>query len=88
MLKAGWLDEARRLRTAPRPPSREASAAVGYQELWDHLDSKQNLAEATAKIQQRTRNYAKRQFTWFRALTPYHFATAELTMARWQQKMT
>jgi tRNA dimethylallyltransferase len=87
MLEAGWLDEARRLRASHRPPSREASAAVGYQELWDHLDVKQTLAEATARIQQRTRNYAKRQLTWFRALTPCHFATAELTTARWRQKM-
>jgi tRNA dimethylallyltransferase len=88
MLDAGWLDEARRLRASHRPPSRESSAAVGYQELWDHLDGKQSLADATARIQQRTRNYAKRQLTWFRALTQCHFATAELTTARWHQKMT
>jgi tRNA dimethylallyltransferase len=40
---------------------------VGYRELFDVEEKKATLAEAVEKIKQNTRNYAKRQITWFRA---------------------
>lgn len=43
-----------------------ALQTVGYRELFDHLDGKISLEEATQKIKQHTRNYAKRQTTWFK----------------------
>ena len=39
---------------------------VGYVELFDYLDNKCTLPEAIDKIKQHTRNYAKRQLTWFK----------------------
>jgi tRNA dimethylallyltransferase len=39
---------------------------VGYSELFDFLDGKSTLSEAITLIKQHTRNYAKRQLTWFR----------------------
>lgn len=39
---------------------------VGYAELFDYLGGKCSLHEAVDKIKQHTRNYAKRQMTWFR----------------------
>lgn len=39
---------------------------VGYSELFDHIDGKCTLPEAVDKIKQHSRNYAKRQLTWFR----------------------
>jgi len=39
---------------------------VGYAELFDYLDKESSLEEAIEKIKQHTRNYAKRQLTWFR----------------------
>lgn len=39
---------------------------VGYQEWFDHFDGKLTEDEAIDKIKQHTRNYAKRQWTWFR----------------------
>ncbi len=39
---------------------------VGYTELFEHLDGQYSLPEAIDKIKQHTRNYAKRQMTWFR----------------------
>lgn len=39
---------------------------VGYAELFDHFAGKCTLAEAADKIKQHTRNYAKRQMTWFK----------------------
>jgi tRNA dimethylallyltransferase len=63
MMEAGLLEEARSLY-----PHRDLKAlqTVGYQELFDHLDGKYSLDEAVDKIKQHTRNYAKRQLTWFR----------------------
>jgi tRNA dimethylallyltransferase len=67
MLAAGWLDEARRLRE--RPVSREAAQALGYRELWNYLDTPgANLDATAALIRTRTRQFAKRQLTWFRNL--------------------
>ncbi|MBF0558615.1 MAG: tRNA (adenosine(37)-N6)-dimethylallyltransferase MiaA [Nitrospirae bacterium] len=40
--------------------------AIGYKEMAMHLNGEISLVEATALIKQRSRNYAKRQFTWFR----------------------
>ena len=69
MLGAGWLDEARRLLALPRPPGREAARALGYQELFAHLAGNgPGWAETVSLIQTRTRQFAKRQLTWFRRL--------------------
>jgi tRNA dimethylallyltransferase len=66
MIAAGWLEEVRRL--MDRPLSREASQAVGYAELMAHLRGGPTLPETISLIQQRTRQFAKRQLTWFRGL--------------------
>ncbi|MFO0807941.1 MAG: tRNA (adenosine(37)-N6)-dimethylallyltransferase MiaA [Gemmataceae bacterium] len=79
MMDAGWLDETRRLQALPRPLSREAAAALGYRELLTCLDGSSDLCTVVRLIQQRTRNYAKRQLTWFRHMPSCEFATAELT---------
>ena len=39
---------------------------VGYAELFDYIDGKCSFPQAVDKIKQHTRNYAKRQLTWFR----------------------
>ena len=53
-----------------RNPSSEitlsALQTVGYTELFNYLDKKISFAEAVNKIKQHTRNYAKRQITWFK----------------------
>jgi tRNA dimethylallyltransferase len=66
MLAAGWLDEARRLRDVPL--GREAAQALGYRELMEHLAGGPGWAETVARIRTRTRQFAKRQLTWFRHL--------------------
>lgn len=65
MLEDGLLAEARKLY-----PHKELRAlqTVGYQELFDHFDGKMSEKEAIEKIKQHTRNYAKRQLTWFRGV--------------------
>ena len=39
---------------------------IGYQEVIAYLDGKLSLEDAKDKLKQNTRNYAKRQLTWFR----------------------
>jgi tRNA dimethylallyltransferase len=63
MMNDGLLEEAKLLYQHKHLP---ALQTVGYQELFDHLDTKYSLDEAVDKIKQHTRNYAKRQMTWFR----------------------
>lgn len=67
MLAAGWLEEVRRLTELPHPLSREARQALGYRELLDYLNGNGGSWKETINlIQTRTRQFAKRQLTWFR----------------------
>jgi tRNA dimethylallyltransferase len=68
MIDEGLVAEVRRLLGAPRPPGRTACQALGYKEIMDHLAGRCTLEEAVALIQTRTRQFAKRQHTWFRNL--------------------
>ena len=68
MLAAGWLDEARRLLECPQPLSREASQALGYRDLFEFLDGGTDWNRTVAGIQLHSRQFAKRQRTWFRSL--------------------
>ncbi|MCC6371483.1 MAG: tRNA (adenosine(37)-N6)-dimethylallyltransferase MiaA [Bacteroidia bacterium] len=63
MMDNGLLEETRKCL-----PHRQFNAlkTVGYKELFDYLDGKYTLKEAVEKIKQHTRNYAKRQITWFK----------------------
>ena len=62
MVEAGWLEEARALL-----PHRHENAlnTVGYKELFEHHDGTCSLDEAVEWIVTRTRQFAKRQMTWF-----------------------
>jgi tRNA dimethylallyltransferase len=64
MMTEGLLEEVRHLQ-----PFQHLNAlqTVGYRELFDYLNGKMSLEQAVDKIKQHTRNYAKRQLTWFRA---------------------
>jgi tRNA dimethylallyltransferase len=68
MLKHGWLEEVRSLQNLGRPPGNTASQALGYRELLNHLNGQLTLEEAIQRIQAGTRQFAKRQVTWFRHL--------------------
>jgi tRNA dimethylallyltransferase len=88
MFAAGWIEEVRRLRELQYPLSREASQALGYREISEHLDGKRTVAETIAEVQLRTRQFAKRQLTWFRSLAGCEFCTGELTFVRWGGRMS
>ena len=62
-LADGFLDEVRRL---GHVMSRTARQALGYRELLDHLDGTCTLDEAIETADGRTRQFARRQRSWFR----------------------
>ena len=50
-----------------------ALQTVGYKEFFDYFEGKLSHAETVEKIKQNTRNYAKRQLTWFRRDKSYQW---------------
>ncbi len=66
MVAAGVLEEVAALRALDLDPLRPAMKALGMRSLLDHLAGRCDLETAVAAAQQATRNYAKRQGTWFR----------------------
>ena len=68
MIEQGFLDETRRLIAEPNALGKTASQAVGYRELAQALRGEITLDEAIERIKRFTRNFAKRQETWFRSL--------------------
>lgn len=68
MMAEGFLEEVERLMKLERGLSATSSQAVGYRELIGVLRGETSLEDAIVKIKQYTRNFAKRQETWFRSL--------------------
>jgi len=66
MLANGWLEEVRNLMASGLPEQAKPFNFIGYRELREVLRGQKKLEEARAAIQQFTRQYAKRQLTWFR----------------------
>lgn len=74
MMEEGLEAEARQLY-----PLRHLNAlqTVGYRELFDHFDGKCTLEESVEAIKAHTRQYAKRQMTWFKRDSGYRWISPE-----------
>lgn len=70
MIEQGALDEVRALLNRHLDPALPAMKAVGVRELAAHLSGETTPGDAIDATRQATRNYAKRQLTWFRNQTP------------------
>lgn len=71
MIKRGWLDEVEQLRSTAWEPFIKEKKLIGYSELLDYLNGERNekkLAKTVEIIQDKTRQYAKRQRTFWRML--------------------
>jgi tRNA dimethylallyltransferase len=66
MLAKGWLEEVRNLLNQNYSEHAKPFDFIGYRELGEVLQNKMKLEDARVAIQQATRQYAKRQLTWFR----------------------
>jgi tRNA dimethylallyltransferase len=69
MFAAGLVEEVRGLVARPRPLSKTALQAVGYREVIEHLEGRRPLDETVELVKARTRQFARRQGTWFRSLS-------------------
>lgn len=65
MLAAGLVEEVRRL-MADEEHFPTAAQAIGYKEIAAALLGRTSMEEAVSRVKQATRNFAKRQLTWFR----------------------
>jgi tRNA dimethylallyltransferase len=65
---AGLVDEVRGLQAGALPLGAVAAQAIGYREVIAMLAGKANMSQTIEQIQARTRQFAKRQTTWFRGL--------------------
>ncbi len=67
MLQRGLVDEVRRLRATPAlSVATPAMRAVGYRQVWRHLDGDYGHDEMVERVKAATRQVAKRQLTWLR----------------------
>lgn len=66
MWEQGWVDEVRRLLEAGLAEGKTASRAIGYAQIQRHLSGELTVAEAQEETTVRTRQFARRQDTWFR----------------------
>ena len=65
MVKAGLVEETENL-LKQHGRIKNLTCTIGYQEMIAYLDNQMTLDEAKDKLKQNSRNYAKRQLTWFR----------------------
>ncbi|MBS5949622.1 MAG: tRNA (adenosine(37)-N6)-dimethylallyltransferase MiaA [Clostridium sp.] len=66
MMKNGLLEECIKLREMGYNSSMQSMQGIGYKEMFYYLDNKITLDDAIEMIKKGSRNYAKRQLTWFR----------------------
>ncbi|MCD6419852.1 MAG: tRNA (adenosine(37)-N6)-dimethylallyltransferase MiaA [Synergistetes bacterium] len=65
----GFVDEVKYLLDSGYSTELPSMKGIGYKEVCDYLSGKIDLQRTKALMKQRTRNFAKRQFTWFRQIT-------------------
>ena len=67
MFAQGLVDETRELLKHGLEQNKTAMQAIGYRQVVEHLRGERSLAETVELVKTRTRQFAKRQLTWFRA---------------------
>lgn len=77
MWEAGWVDEVVRLRSVGLRAASTAGQAIGYAEIMAHLDGTMTREDAIDRTIIRTRQFAKRQETWFRRDARIHLLPAD-----------
>lgn len=72
MLEQGFVDEVRGLLDAGYTSDDPGMSATGYREILGYLNGETSLDEAGERIRAATRQFARRQMTWFRHQLPAH----------------
>ena len=71
MIEQGIVDETKNL-LKKHGRIKNFVCTIGYKEILEYIDGNMTLNEAADKLKQHTRNYAKRQLTWFRRNPELH----------------
>ncbi|HEX4350560.1 MAG TPA: tRNA (adenosine(37)-N6)-dimethylallyltransferase MiaA, partial [Verrucomicrobiae bacterium] len=66
MFSRGLVEETRNLLNRGLDQNKFAMQAIGYRQVVEHLQGERGLAETIELVKTRTRQFAKRQLTWFR----------------------
>lgn len=66
MIKAGLVDEVQNLRKKGYTPELNSMKSIGYMEINEFIDNKRDLASTIESIKLNTRQFAKKQMTWFK----------------------
>ena len=94
MLHEGWVEEVKEiLRSYPDFSAMPSSRSLGYQEILRYLQGEMNLEQCKDSIVIKTRQYAKRQLTWFRNQDQFEAITPDVPLRKiidcvikWYQK--
>jgi len=66
MIRAGFVDEVRDLRRMGYSSELNSMKSIGYLEINEFIDGKRDMASTIELIKMNTRQYAKKQMTWFK----------------------
>lgn len=66
MMEKGLIEECIKLKSLGYTSSMQAIQGIGYKEIYYYLEGKISLLDSIEQVKQGSRNYAKRQLTWFR----------------------
>ena len=90
MMAAGLEEEVRSLLASGVPPAATAMQAIGYKEFVAALRGEEPIAQAVDEVKLRSRQYAKRQLTWFRRTPDIRWVTWEKDpdLSRGRQEVT
>ena len=69
MFAAGLVDEVKKLLESGVNENSQAMLGIGYREVVEYLQGKFTLDETISRVKQATRNFAKRQLTWYRRMS-------------------
>ena len=70
MIANGLVDEIKSLKDMGFNETLQSAQAIGYKQILQFLNGKIELKEAIEQTKKATRNYAKRQITWFKHMNP------------------
>ncbi len=68
MFADGLVEEVKNLLASGISPTAQAMLGIGYKETVEYLQGGATLEETISKVRQATRNFAKRQLTWYRRM--------------------
>lgn len=77
MIEDGLINEVETLLKLGYEKSLNSMQGIGYKEIVDYLENKISLDEAVELIKKRSRNYAKRQLTWFKRDERYRWINVD-----------